>query len=232
MTPSTDQNTTVVLADDHNIIREGLAALCAKEGLRVVGQCPDGASAVDMILTLKPDFALLDMNMPVLTGVDVIKRLRAAGCPTKQIILSVSRQESTVSAALNAGANAYLLKDGPFRHLMDAINCIREGGVYISPLLGGAGFLMQGESRREADPLATLSSREKEVFFLLVNGRRAKDIADLLEISPKTVDTYRSTLMRKLNINNLADLVKFAIERNLTGTSAEPERKDDETEEP
>ncbi len=223
MTPSTDQNTTVVLADDHNIIREALAALCAKEGLEVLGQCPDGASAVDMILTLKPEFALLDMDMPVLTGVEVIKRLQAAACPTKRIILSVSRKESTVSEAMRAGANAYLLKDGPFRHLMDAINCIREGGVYISPLLGGAGFFIQGESRREADPLSALSSREKEVFFSLVNGRKAKDIADLLEISPKTVDTYRASLMRKLNINNLADLVKFAIERNLTDT----ERKDE-----
>ena len=215
------QETTVVLADDHNIVREGLAALCAKEGLHVLGQCADGASAVEMISSLKPQFALLDMHMPVLTGVEVVRRLRAAGCGTKLIILSISRQDSIVAEAIRAGADAYLLKDGPSRHLLDAINFVRDGGVYVSPLLKGAGFFAQGESRREADPLATLSPREMEVFSLLVNGRRAKDIADLLEISPKTVDTYRASLMRKLNVHDLVGLVKFAIERNLTSTSAE-----------
>jgi DNA-binding NarL/FixJ family response regulator len=215
------QDTTVVLADDHNIVREGIAALCAKEGWRVLGQCADGAAAVEMITALKPDFALLDMNMPVLTGVEVVRRLRAAGCSTKLIILSISRQDATVNEAIRAGADAYLLKDGPSRHLLDAISFVRDGGVYVSPLLRGAGFFTQGETRREADPLATLSPREMEVFSLLVNGRRAKDIADLLEISPKTVDTYRASLMRKLNVHDLVGLVKFAIERNLTSTSAE-----------
>ena len=214
-------DTTVVLADDHNIVREGIAALCTKEGLHVLGQCADGAAAVEMVTALKPDFALLDMNMPVLTGVEVVRRLRAAACPTKLIILSISRQEGTVTEAIRAGADAYLLKDGPSRHLLDAINFVRDGGVYVSPLLRGAGFFAQGEARREADPLGTLSPREMEVFSLLVNGRRAKDIADLLEISPKTVDTYRASLMRKLNVHDLVGLVKFAIERNLTSTSGE-----------
>ena len=213
--------TTVVLADDHNIVREGIAALCSREGLRVLGQCSDGAQAVEMITALKPDFALLDMNMPVLTGVEVIRKLRAAGCVTKLVILSISRQDSTVTEAIRAGADAYLLKDGPSRHLLDAFNFVRDGGVYVSPLLRGAGFFTQGDGRRDADPLASLSPREMEVFSLLVNGRRAKDIADLLEISPKTVDTYRASLMRKLNVHDLVGLVKFAIERNLTSTSAE-----------
>jgi DNA-binding NarL/FixJ family response regulator len=213
--------TTVVLADDHNIVREGIAALCAKEGLRVIGQCSNGAEAVEMITGLKPDFALLDMNMPVMTGVEVIRRLRGAGCATKLLILSISRTDATVTESIRAGADAYLLKDGPSRHLLDAINFVRDGGIYISPLLKGAGFFTQGEARREADPLAALSPREMEVFSLLVNGRRAKDIADLLEISPKTVDTYRASLMRKLNVHDLVGLVKFAIERNLTSTSGE-----------
>ena len=215
------QETSVVLADDHNIVREGIAALCTKEGLNVLGQCSDGAQAVEMITALKPDFALLDMNMPVLTGVEVIRKLRAAACTTKLIILSISRQDVTVTDAIRAGADAYLLKDGPSRHLIDAINFVRDGGIYVSPLLKGAGFFTQGETRREADPLAALSPREMEVFSLLVNGRRAKDIADLLEISPKTVDTYRASLMRKLNVHDLVGLVKFAIERNLTSTSGE-----------
>lgn len=212
---------TVVLADDHNIVREGFAALLAKEGLRIVGQCADGTAAVEMITALKPDFALLDMNMPGMTGVEAVRRLRAAGCTSKLMILSITRQDSTVSEALHAGANAYLLKDGLFRHLLDAINYVRDGGVYISPLLGGAGFFTHGDIGKGGDPLASLSPREREVFSLLVNGRRPKDIADLLEISPKTVDTYRASLMRKLNIHDLVGLVKFAIERNLTRTSGE-----------
>jgi len=214
--------TTLVLAEDHHIVREAFAALCAREGLRVVGQCSDGTSAVEMITALKPDFALLDMHMPGLTGVEVIRKLRAANCTTKLLILSISRKEATVQEAMRAGADAYLLKDGPCRHLLDAISYVRDGGRYLSPLLKGAGFFTPGETRREADPLATLSPREMEVFSLLVNGRRAKDIADLLEISPKTVDTYRASLMRKLNVHDLVGLVKFAIERNLTSTSGEP----------
>lgn len=216
------QETTLVLADDHHIVREGFAALCAREGLRVIGQCSDGAAAVEMILTLQPDFALLDMHMPTMTGVEVIRKLRGAGCTSKLMILSISRQEATVEEAIRAGADAYLLKDGLFRHLLDALTFVRDGGIYVSPLLRGAGFFTQGAARRETDPVATLSPREMEVFSLLVNGRRAKDIADLLEISPKTVDTYRASLMRKLNVHDLVGLVKFAIERNLTSTSGEP----------
>ena len=172
-----------------------------------------------MITSLKPDFAILDMQMPGMTGVETIRRLRQAGCTAKLMILSISREESTVLEALRAGADAYLLKDGPSRHLLDAISFVRDGGIYVSPLLRGAGmFTKPGQSQTE-DPVASLSPREMEVFSYLVNGLRAKDIADLLEISPKTVDTYRASLMRKLKVHDLVALVKFAIERNLTSTS-------------
>jgi two-component system response regulator NreC len=209
------QETTVVLAVAHDLEREVIAALCTQHGLRVVGQCSDGAAAVEMITEIQPDIALLDTNLPVLAGIEVIRRLRGAGCTTKLIILSTSRQGAMVTEAIRAGADAYLLKDGPSRHLLDAINFSRDGGIYISPSLKGAGFFSQGETRRDADPLASLSPREMEVFSLLVNGRRSKDIADLLEISTKTVDTYRASLMCKLNVHDLVGLVKFAIARNL-----------------
>lgn len=212
--------TTLVLADDHAIVREGIAALCASNGFQILGQCAEGAAAVEMVLALKPDFAILDLHMPGLTGVEAIRRLRAAGCKAKLMILSISRDETTVMEALRAGADAYLLKDGPSRHLLDAVSFVRDGGVYVSPLLRGAGLFTKGEKGAD-DPLASLSPREMEVFSYLVNGLRAKDIADLLEISPKTVDTYRAGLMRKLNVHDLVGLVKFAIERNLTSTSAQ-----------
>jgi DNA-binding NarL/FixJ family response regulator len=210
---------TVVLADDHAIVREGIAALCASIGMQVLGQCSDGEAALEMVRTLQPDFAILDLHMPKLTGLEVIRRLRGEGNATRLMILSISREESTVVETLRVGADAYLLKDGPSRHLLDAMNYIRDGGVYISPLLRGIGLLGKTERPQEQDPLAALSPREMEVFSYLVNGLRAKDIADLLDISPKTVDTYRASLMRKLKVHDLVGLVKFAIERNLTTTS-------------
>jgi DNA-binding NarL/FixJ family response regulator len=216
-----EQQLTLVLADDHAIVREGIAALCATHGFRILGQCSDGAEAVEMILAQKPDFALLDVHMPGVTGIEAVRRLRAAGVATKLMILSISRDEALVMDALGAGADAYLLKDGPSRHLVDAVNFVRDGGVYVSPLLRGAGIFTRGEKRAQPEnPLSVLSPREIEVFSYLVNGLRPKDIAELLDISPKTVDTYRAGLMRKLNLHDLVGLVKFAIERNLTTTSA------------
>src|SRR6185369_14353938 len=140
----------------------------------------------------KPEFAILDVHMPNLTGVEAVRKLRAAGSTAKLMILSISREESLVMEALRAGADAYLLKDGPSRHLLDAISFVRDGGVYVSPMLRGAGLFTKAESATPEDPLSVLSPREVEVFSYLVNGLRAKDIAELLDISPKTVDTYRA----------------------------------------
>jgi len=218
---------TVVLADHHAIVREGLAVLCVDNGMTVVGQACDGLSALETIANLKPDFAILDQQMPGMTGAEVIRRLRSDGYTAKLLVLSISRDDSTVIEALRAGADAYLLKDGPGRHLVDAIQFVQDGGVYLSPLLRGAGLFTTAENRMQTrvekgaahNPIACLSPRETEVFTHLVNGLRAKDIAQTLSISPKTVDTYRASLMRKLNVHDLVGLVKFAIERNLTGTS-------------
>lgn len=215
------QGTTVVLADDHHIVREGFAALCAANGMRVLGECSEGPEALEMILELQPDFAILDLHMPVMTGVEVIRRLRGRGCTAKLLILSISREEKTVIEALRAGADGYLLKDGPVRHLLDAINFVKDGGQYVSPLLRGAGLFTKPERGAADNPMASLSRREMEVFTYLVKGMRAKDIAELLRISPKTVDTYRASLMRKLSVHDIVGLVKFAIERNLTSTSEE-----------
>src|SRR4249920_2532605 len=171
--------TTVILADDHVIVREGIAALCASNGMRVLGQVADGGAAVEMIKAMNPDFAILDLHMPGMTGVEAIRRLRTAGSTVRLMILSISREENTVMEALRAGADAYLLKDGPSRHLLDAISFVRDGGVYVSPLLRGVGLFTKGDKGLETDPLSSLSPRESEVFRYLVNGLRAKDIAEL-----------------------------------------------------
>lgn len=212
---------SIVIADDHTIVREGIAALCAAQPhLRVAGQCSDGEAALEMIRALQPDFAILDLHMPKMTGVEVVRRLRESGSATRLMILSISRDEALVAEALRAGVDAYLLKDGPSRHLLDAIRFIQDGGVYVTPLLRGAALFAVPAKAPPADPLASLSHREYEVFSYLVNGVRPKDIARMLDISPKTVDTYRAGLMRKLNVRDLVELVKFAIENNLTSTSS------------
>jgi DNA-binding NarL/FixJ family response regulator len=214
----TNKSTTVVIAEDQAIIREGLALVCQSKDLQVVGQCADGMTALDTIRSLRPDFALLDLNMPKLTGLQVVRKVREAEIPTRCLILTISREESAVREALKLGVDGYLLKDDPPRHLTDAISYIRDGGVYVSPLLRMAGLLPSSRDTQDDDPLIQLSRRERDVFFHLVNGLRAKEIANLLDISPKTVDTYRASLMRKLNIHDLVGLVKFAIEHNLTTT--------------
>src|ERR1035438_342013 len=165
------RNTTVVLADDHVIVREGIAVLCASHNLRILEQCSDGPAALEAILRLKPDIAILDLQMPGMTGVEVIRRLRGVGCTTKLMILSISCDDDTVMAALRDGVDAYLLKDGPSRPLLDAISFVRDGGIYVSPLLRAAGLFARAKANPSAeDPLALISRREMEVLSYLVNG--------------------------------------------------------------
>jgi DNA-binding NarL/FixJ family response regulator len=208
---------TLVLADDHGIVREGIAAFCnSRPELKILGQSSDGAEAVDLILSLKPDFAVLDLNMPKLSGLEVIRRVRQGKSETKLIVLSISRDENVIRDLFRSGANGYLLKDGPARHLFDAINYVQDGGQYLTPLIRRESI---DTKREKKDPLAMLSKREFEVFSFLVEGMRPKDIAKILEISPKTVDTYRANIMRKLEVDGIAGLVRFAIQRNFQTSS-------------
>src|SRR6185437_8882939 len=199
---------TVILADDHGIVREGVAAFCkARSDVSLLGQCSDGQEALDMILARNPDFAVLDLDMPKLTGLEVIRRLREAGSKTRLIVLSITRDQNVIRELFRSGADAYVLKDGPSRHIFDAINYVKDGGQYLTPLLRRESI----ENKEDApDPLGTLSKREYEVFSMLVDGIRPKDIAAALQISPKTVDTYRANIMRKLEIDSVAGLVRFA----------------------
>ena len=208
---------SVLLADDHAIVREGVASLLREEPeLNIIGQAGDGTEALDMIRDLQPDVAILDLNMPKLHGIEVIRRARKLSSKVRIAVLSVSRDPKMVTESLRMGANAFLLKDGPARHLVEAIHIVMDGGLYISPLLQPQELLSSIHKPAPADPLERLSSREYQVFGFLVDGLRAKEIAVRLDISPKTVDTYRSNLMRKLHIHDVAGLVKYALQRKLT----------------
>ena len=207
----------VLLADDLTLVREGLAALCrAQPAYRVVGQCSEGAAALRMILEQRPDIAVLDLNLSDLYTLEIVRRVRENEIPTKIVVLSTRRDRKTVVEALRAGVNAFLLKSAPLSQLLDAFEQILDGGIYVSPQLElNKIFNATGKTPPE-DPLESLSAREYQVFTLLVEGIRAKEIAARLELSPKTVDTYRASLMRKLDIHDVAGLVKFAIQRDLT----------------
>jgi DNA-binding NarL/FixJ family response regulator len=207
----------IVLADDHGIVREGIAAYCkSRPEITIVAQCSDGEEALAVILAAKPDFAVLDLNMPRLGGLEVVRKLRVARASTKVIVLSISRDESIIRELFRSGADGYVLKDGPARHLFDAIHYILDGGQYLTPLLRRESI---DSHKEKEDPLMLLSKREYEVFSFLVDGMRPRDIAKILNISPKTVDTYRANIMRKLEVDGIAGLVRFAIQRNLNSNS-------------
>ena len=207
---------SILLADELTLVREGLAALCeAQPHFHVVGQCSDGASALRLIESTRPDIAVLDLNLPDLFSFEVVRRIREANLPAKIVVLSTRRDRKTVVEALRSGVNAFLLKSGPSLQLIEAFEQILDGGIYVSPELELQKIFTPGQKSAAEDPLQALSAREYQVFSLLCEGVRAKEIAARLSLSPKTVDTYRASLMRKLDIHDVAGLVKFAIQRDL-----------------
>jgi two-component system response regulator NreC len=210
---------SILLADDLTLVREGLAALCeAQVQYRVVSQCADGATAMRLIESQKPDIAVLDLNLPDLFTLEIVRKLREAQVSTRIVVLSTRKDRKTVVEALRAGVSAFLLKSGPANHLLEAFEQILDGGIYVSPSLEFDKIFSPGQKSAPEDPLEALSAREYQVFCLLVEGTRAKEIAARLDLSPKTIDTYRASLMRKLDIHDVAGLVKFAIQRDLTST--------------
>jgi len=210
---------SVLLADDLTLVREGLAALCAVHAqFKVVGQCSDGASALRMIESQRPDLAVLDLNLPDLFTMEIVRRVRDASLPTKIVVLSVRKDRKTVVEALRCGVSGFLLKSAPSSELLEAMDQVLEGSIYVSPQLELNKIFSTNHKNSPDDPLELLSAREYQVFSLLIEGVRAKEIAARLELSPKTIDTYRASLMRKLDIHDVAGLVKFAINRDLTST--------------
>ncbi len=188
----------------------------AQPHFKVVGQFSEGAAALKMIQAQQPDLAVLDMNLVDLFALEIVRRVREAGLRTKLLVLSTRRDRKTVVEALRCGVNGFLLKSAPASQMLEAFEQVLEGSVYVSPQLELNKIFASHHKNEPEDPIDALSGREYQVFSLLVEGVRAKEIAARLELSPKTVDTYRASLMRKLDIHDVAGLVKFAIQRDLT----------------
>ncbi len=210
------RSVSIVVADELAMMRDGLAAICdSTEPYEVVAQGSDGAEAVELIERLHPDLAALDLQLPKLHTLEVIRKVRRSSPGTRIVVLSMRGDKRSVIEALRSGASGFVLKGCPAWHLFEAFQQVLDGGIYISPMLEVREIF--GTAREgDPDPLQNLSAREHQVFSLLVEGLRAKEVAARLELSPKTVDTYRANLMRKLDIHDVAGLVKFAITRNMT----------------
>ena len=211
------QAISIVLSETLPLVRGALAALCdAHPPYHVVGQCGDGMEAFRLIEALKPAISIIDLELPHLYALEVVHKIQIAGIPTKSLILALQADRKIAIDILRCGAHAIVLKTGFSRHLFEAFDCIREGGIYLAPQLDLDKLLGATRNGKNGDPIDSLSARERQVFSLLVEGLRAKEIASRLELSPKTVDTYRASMMRKLEIHDIAGLVKYALQRKLT----------------
>lgn len=210
------QQITILLADEFALVREGIARVCeSSEQFYVVDQCSDGEAALMKLRQLRPDIAVLDLQIPRLFSLELLRKAREEGLHTKFIIVAARGDRKTALEALRAGANGFVLKSSAATQVVDALKQVAAGSVYVSPELQFERVFFESKGSRSTDPIESLSSREFQVFRLLVEGIRAKEIAARLELSPKTIDTYRASLMRKLDIHDVAGLVKFAIQREL-----------------
>jgi DNA-binding NarL/FixJ family response regulator len=207
---------TVFVADDHAIVREGLANLLgARPDIQVVGTAADGRDTVRQVEKLKPEVVVMDIAMPRMNGIEAAREIRSRVPSARVVILSMHSSAEHVYHALEAGACAYLLKESAAKEIVDAVRAAHAGRRYLSPKV--AEMLADKIGRSSAaSPLQSLSGRERQVLQLVAEGRSSAQIAEMLHLSPKSVDTYRSRLMQKLHLGDVAGLVKFAIQHGLT----------------
>jgi DNA-binding NarL/FixJ family response regulator len=211
----------VLLVEDHKIVRQGLRALLdAQPDIEVVGEAEDGRSGLKEIEQKRPDIAILDLGMPKLNGIDATKQIIKLSPETKVIVLSMHAGDEYVRPAIRAGASGYLLKGSGLSDLVSAIYAIHKGEAFFSPSI--AKILLQDVLNAEQDdPENTseaLSDREREILQMIAEGYSSPQIARSLFISIKTVETHRSRIMKKLNIHNIAGLVRYAVRIGLVST--------------
>ena len=214
-----EKTISVVIAEDHTNLREGLKALFASQpDFEVVGEAQDGLQAIRRVQTHTPDLVLMDLSMPNLNGLEAIKEIKKLNPATKVIVLTVHSAEEYVRATLEAGADGYVLKDANRAELLMAMSRVLEGKRYLSPGVSEKvidGYLEGKRGLKERSAWESLTQREREILKLIAEGYKNKEIADILCISQKTVEKHRTNLMTKLNLHNVAALTAFAIEKGL-----------------
>jgi Response regulator containing a CheY-like receiver domain and an HTH DNA-binding domain len=210
-------NIKVFLADDHKILRESLIILLQQESdIEVIGEADDGHRACQEILRLKPDIAILDISLPKLNGLEVAARLKKEDPDIKIIILTMHKNEEFVARAYQLEVNGYVLKENALEELLKSIRIVQSGGIYLSSDITStvvAGFVANFTQKGRKTEL--ISSREREIVQLLAEGNSNKDIAQLLNLSLKTVETHRSNIMHKLGLKSITDLVLYAVRNHI-----------------
>jgi len=206
----------VLLAEDHQIVRQGVRHLLEKAGHEVVGEASDGQEAVQLARTLLPDIAVLDVAMPRMNGLDTAREIRSLSPKTKTILLTMYTDKAYILDAIKVGAKGYVVKTEAADDLIRAIREIARGEIYLSPSIANSfvGAYLD-DSQLPAD---TLTRRERQVLHLIAEGNTTKEIAHQLNISFKTADSHRSHLMRKLDLHDIAGLVRYAIQKGIIRT--------------
>jgi DNA-binding NarL/FixJ family response regulator len=215
---------TAILVDDHPIVRQGLRALLeGQDGCRVVGEAADGLTAIDLIATLRPDVVILDLQLPDLHGLEVARRAREQSPDSKLIVLSMHGDEPFVLEALRHGVSGYVLKGAATSDLIAAVDAVMAGKRFLSAPLSeraiDAYARRAEEAERPLDRYELLTSREREVLQLAAQGMTHAQIGERLAISPRTAETHRANLLRKLGLHSQTDLVRFAVNRGLPPSS-------------
>lgn len=208
---------TVLLVDDHSIVRKGCRAILENQkDITVVGEAETGQEALKKAKELNPEIIVLDINLPGLNGIEIINRLRSRHQPTKIVVLSVYQDEMYVYRALEAGAAAYVVKQGAAQELIDAIEAVAANQRYLSPQIATKLLDSLKSPSQEVLPEAPpLTSREREVLQLLAEGLSNKAIAERLQTSRRTVETHRRHIMKKLDLHTVPELVVYAIKHHM-----------------
>jgi DNA-binding NarL/FixJ family response regulator len=213
------RNVRILLADDHNILRQGLRLLLEREpGFEVIGEAADGREAVERAEATKPDVAVLDIAMPNMSGIEAAQRISTLLPHAGIIILSMHSDEGYVLRVLKAGAKGYLLKDSAENDLIEAIKAVSKGKAFFSPEISkilAEDYVREAKKRGAEDSYELLTSREREILHLLAEGKSNKDIATLLNLSLYTVETHRRNLQDKLNLHSIAELILYAVRKGI-----------------
>jgi two-component system, NarL family, response regulator NreC len=206
----------VLVADDHQILREGLVTLLAKAGMTVVGEAADGRMVVRLTRELKPNVVIMDIAMPELNGIEATRQIVSEAPGIRIIALSMHADKHFVRGMLQAGASGYLLKHCASQELVQAIRAVMNHQVYLSPGITELVVEDFKSATGDASAFSVLSPREREILQLYAEGKISREIAETLHISLKTVEAYRRQIMEKMDFKSFADLIKYAIREGLT----------------
>jgi DNA-binding NarL/FixJ family response regulator len=206
----------VLVADDHTIVRQGLVSLLIAGGdCRIIAEAADGQEAVDRALELVPDVVVMDLSMPRLSGLEAVRRIHKESPRIRILVLTMHKEEEFVLPVVRAGASGYLVKDTAASELLNAVRKLARGEVYFDPHAAKALAEVYRSPKPGEEGLESLTPREREVLHLVTEGHSTKEIASLLDISPKTAENHRTRVMQKLGVHNTAELVRYAAQRGL-----------------